>query len=96
MSVSSFFASIHYSPRHLDWSHEVEIVVAKLVGKLLDLRSREVGLVLNYVEMNWTRSCDCRLIRYHEIIEATLSSCVLNDALVYDCARGRVFELIMV
>ena len=96
VSVFGDFAGVHHCTGDLDWPHVIEVVVAEVVGELLNLAPCEIRLVLDYVEMNWAGCGNRCLVGNKEEIKAALGCCMFNQTLVNDCARSWVLKRIKV
>jgi hypothetical protein len=87
--------SVHNCCWNLDCAHEIEVVVAEMVGERLNLLFLHAGCVGDNVVMDWEGSCDCCSVCYHVEIEALFISRVLNQSLVHYSSGCGILVLVV-
>ena len=65
----SYLKSIHTAGRLFDWTSEVKVVVAKMIGRCFNLVFGQSASIENYIEVNWLSSSHSSFVRDQEEIE---------------------------
>ena len=90
---------VHHCTWHFNGPHKVEVVVAQMVCKFLNLLLLHCGCVLNNKVMNWQGCSDCGSVCNHVEVKATISvhwamfdkACVDNSTWSWVCIAVSLF-----
>ncbi len=89
LSVGADLFSIHADHGDLDWAHNVEVVVAQVIGWGLELILRHTSWILYYLVKDRSRSAACYIVRDHVEIKNSVSF-IFDYGRVNYCATARV------
>jgi hypothetical protein len=94
LGVGTDLVGVHAHHGDLDRTSKVEVVVAQVIGRCLEILLVQCrGVVGNSIE-DWLSSGYCGLVRNKVEIEKTITL-ELNDSLVDTCAGARVEDIIV-
>lgn len=92
IAVISKLLGIHNATRHFDGTSKVEIVVALVEGKFLELLLIDAWSVPAHIEIDWSCSCNGGFVRNHVEIETSLCIYFVQD-LIDDSTWAWVLDL---
>ena len=94
LDIGAELVSIHAHHGNLDWTSEVEIVVAEMIGRSLKLLLVHASGVINRSIEYWLSSGDSGLMR-NEVEIKKLVTLVLNYCCVDNCAWTGIQEVLV-
>ena len=91
VAVVAHFVSVHADHGDLDWTCEIEVIEAQMIGCLLDLNLCQATCIVTHAKEDWASSRNCGVVRNKEEVKYIVTL-LFNYHLIDYSAWKRITE----